>query len=231
MPEALATHRHAEAQFGQSSATHAERCTFCAYLAAGVPRPTEAPLLESRNFVAWPSLGALVPGWTLVVTKKHRLALANTLAEEEVEYRRVASRVRRCLERQLGATVAFEHGPAEATSAVGCGVDHAHMHFVPIGIDLLRAAKLARPDLIWERVEDFNAARSAVSCGLSYLLFEDAAQRRWLARGHEIPSQFFRRLIAAGIGRDEQFDWRSYPEHHNIQKTIKLFPGAVARAA
>src|SRR4051794_2267005 len=52
-------------------------CPFCAHLLANSSHALEwAVVAESRDFVAVPSVGALVPGWLLAIPKRHALNLA-----------------------------------------------------------------------------------------------------------------------------------------------------------
>ena len=51
----------------------------------------------------------------------------------------------------------FEHGAAAKASAVGCGVDHAHLHLVPVECDLQSGAQQIAPNVRWSRVGSFKA--------------------------------------------------------------------------
>src|SRR5436309_13178572 len=57
-------------------------------------------------------------------------ALADPLV---LEFQEVKARVASALGAHCGSTIcAFEHGPSQAGCSLGCGVDHAHLHLVPI---------------------------------------------------------------------------------------------------
>src|SRR6266566_5391719 len=84
-------------------------------------------LFESRNFVVVPTVGAIIPGWLLLLPRKHFLcvgAMSDGLFCELLELRRVATKA---LSDSFGGVTCFEHGPAEPCTKVGCGVDHAHL--------------------------------------------------------------------------------------------------------
>lgn len=179
--------------------------------------------MESDRFVVWPSVGALVPGWLLIVPKQHELNLAGLPPEAMAELAGLRDRAVRYLRQRVGPVVQFEHGPARIGLSAGCGVDHAHLHVVPTDVDLLTGAMAFRPDLRWDAVPSLAAARPAVMGGLSYLFLRDQADRGWLTCGPDLPSQFFRRLIAHAVGKPEQHDWKSFPCPGNIEETVGLF--------
>src|SRR3954463_3923790 len=109
-------------------------CTLCAELNSEASREVwNRPLLETDNFAVIPSLGALIEGWVLLVPKLHCVslgALPDTLRDEADSLERV---MRMTLRAQYHhPIVSFEHGPSASLHGTGCGVDHAHLHLVPL---------------------------------------------------------------------------------------------------
>jgi len=115
-------------------------CRMCSNLGIHTPADDwDKPLLESENFAALPSLGALVEGWLLLVPRRHFIsvgALPQPLLREMEEMKRLLCSA---VEENYGQACIFEHGPSKANCAVGCGVDHAHLHVVPVPFDLASA--------------------------------------------------------------------------------------------
>lgn len=173
---------------------------------------------ETERFVAVPSLGSLVVGWLLVLPKEHMLSLGEFGSDSHGEIETIAAD----WASTFGPLTWFEHGPAHPSSAVGCSIDHAHMHLVPTGgLDLREAAARCMPGLGLERVEDPDGAiREAVDDGTPYLYLRSPDGTSWLAASEEIPSQAFRRCIAAAQGRSDQYDWRDFPRHDVLRETI-----------
>jgi len=99
-----------------------------------------APVLDGGGVVTLPSLGSLVPGWTLTFPSSPRLNLASaSMIEREMvleQARQSASR----LSDLTGRVFHFEHGPSVKGSLVGCGLDLAHLHTVALDFDLVGAA-------------------------------------------------------------------------------------------
>ena len=197
-------------------------CQFCAV--DTLDREVDAwdrPLLASPNFYVVPSLGALVEGWLLIVPRRHFISAAeigDDLAEELWE---ITGLVRDLLAKHYGPVWLFEHGPATAMRSVGCGVDHAHVHLVPMVGDLIRTARAFLPHGVAFRAANFSSCRDEWRKGADYL-FVDAPDARGAAAATapSLGSQIFRKAIAELVGRPHQFDWKSDACVDNIYRTI-----------
>src|SRR4051794_17392481 len=89
-------------------------------------------ILRTERFVALPSVGALVPGWTLVVPRRPLRNLSETSPQERTELAQIADTIAHALGMKGEHVYCFEHGSCEAGSLTGCGVDQAHLHIVPL---------------------------------------------------------------------------------------------------
>jgi diadenosine tetraphosphate (Ap4A) HIT family hydrolase len=163
-------------------------------------------VFESEHFRVIVSLGALVEGWLLVVPKQHMLALAEMNPELAAEYDSVANRFRSKLRLKFGAVAEFEHGPGECNSSAGCTIDHAQSHLVPTNINLLAAAQTKLPGVGWRQVQHVTDLSTDHDARQAYLYLRQNG-RSWAAVAGELPSQFFRRIIAEELKLGE-FDWR-----------------------
>jgi diadenosine tetraphosphate (Ap4A) HIT family hydrolase len=197
-------------------------CHFCSQLSA--PSRGDASqtiLFESTSFVVWPSVGALVAGWLLIVPRQHTLALAEMSGAKLDELAALRSHVGAGLG-DLGPIVSFEHGPHAQGQEVGCGVDHAHLHVVPTDAEILAGTKKLFAPLTWQAVDSVAEGRNALDSDESYLYAQDQDGREWLASHTEIPSQLVRRVIASHLGRPEDYNWRTHPEAANIKRTVDI---------
>ena len=200
-------------------------CKFCVKFAGNAPaggsEAWDRILFASTNFVVVPTVGSIVPGWLLVVPRKHFLCvgtMADALVHEMVELRRVAAN---SLCTQFGPVASFEHGPAEPSMSVGCGVDHAHLHLVATSVHLLDGARqIARQPLSWTPVQGLQATAGYHQRKLSYLYAELPNGESWVGTGPRIESQLFRRVIAAASGRTDAFDWKCHSFEPNVRQTI-----------
>jgi diadenosine tetraphosphate (Ap4A) HIT family hydrolase len=192
-------------------------CEFCDRIATS----KETSLVAAPDFLTWASVGALVEGHVLVLPRAHALSAARLKDNDLPELARYVGRVSEQLRRHYGPICVFEHGPDEAETAVGCSIDHVHLHLVPWSTSLVDLAKARHPDLLWR---DF--AHDDLLDGLrpvpneSYLLVQDADGRGAIGVGATIPSQALRRIIAAELGRAEEWDWKSYPQESIQARTV-----------
>ena len=179
------------------------------------------PLFESPNFVALPSLGALVEGWLLLVSKNHFVsygAMPDSLIEELNEFKDSLSSI---LKGCYGSVVAFEHGPSMSSRSVGCGVDHAHLHLVPLQFDLEIEVSPFLPGNTKWNAAGIQECQDAHDRGEDYLYLEQPSGAGRIATHNQFGSQLFRRAIATHIGLPDQYNWRSYAHFSNVQATIQ----------
>jgi hypothetical protein len=137
---------------------------------------------------------------------------------------------------RFGEVCVFEHGPAFANHKVGCSVDHAHLHIVPLTFDIEEAARPYMPhDSEWSRAS-WSECRQAHLAGRDYLYFEQPLGSGFISTHSDFGSQVFRKAIASQIGRPGDFNWREFPELDTVSRTINVFahaaypPEGIARA-
>jgi ATP adenylyltransferase len=192
-----------------------QTCRFC-----GVECRESVLHLTSR-YVVVPSIGSLIEGWILIVPRRHVIVLAELDNQERSEFSRIVQHVDKLVRSRYGPTVHFEHGPAEAGKAGGCGVDHAHLHVVPFRYSLrVEAAK--HPlwmRLDWTEVVDVHSAVAAHAAGLDYLYLREVDGTAWLSTATAIPSQLFRRILADRLALTG-WDWKSHPRPEVAVRTL-----------
>ncbi len=183
--------------------------------------PWNQPLLETSNFIVLPSLGALIEGWLLIVPKKHFICVGELPDPLTTEMHQIKGFLFSVLRELYGEVCAFEHGPSRPNLSVGCGVDHAHLHILPLPFDLLTEVIPFLPeDVIWSKAGP-EQCRTAFSRGEDYLYLEQPAGVGYIATDKCFKSQLFRRAIAKAVGVPEDFNWREHPGFSNIMATIK----------
>lgn len=178
------------------------------------------PLFESPNFIVVPSLGALVEGWLLLVPKKHFICMGALPDKVAVEMQEMKSFLYSVLQKFYGQVCAFEHGPSRPSGNVGCGVDHAHLHIVPVSFDLASAVTPFLPkDVLWSEASQ-QECRAAFDRGEDYLYLEQPIGAGRIATHQGFGSQLFRRAIAMEVGIPDQFNWREYSQFSNLAATV-----------
>lgn len=199
-------------KFARMENGHSGGCRFCGYLRDGSHEEiVNSPWLKERDYAAMVSIGALVPGWTLVCPVEHGLNLSTHYSSER--FWEVCSQAESVVRSKYGPVRVFEHGARQEESMTGCGTGHAHLHLVPLKFSLAIESMRADSSMAWMtcRVADIALA----SEGAEYLFVADdykAGDTTGLLCKLDAPqSQFFRRVIAQRLGMSEFFNYRQYP--------------------
>ena len=189
-------------------------------------------VLESKHFVVVPSLGSLVEGWLMIVPRAHSLSIAALPPALFSELDQVKAEVHRLLVAEYGSSSFFEHGPAGLRRSTGCGVDHAHLHAVPIAGNLIVGAQSFLPAGVTFRPGGIEECTAAIKVGADYLYVEQPVGYSYVAVHSAFASQTLRKVIAAQLGVVERFNWREYPQIENIEATLgRLVPQVAALEA
>jgi ATP adenylyltransferase len=202
-------------------------CCLCSNLARLDPDEFwNKPLFESSNFVVIPSLGSLVEGWLLVLPKRHFISMGALPIGLASELEQVKNELTAVMGSLYGELCAFEHGPALPGLSVGCGVDHAHLHIVPINFDLASAAEpFMPPGVVWSPAIR-ESCRAAFEDEGDYLYLEQPLGNGRIATHSGFGSQIFRKAIASRLGIPERFSWRDYPQKETVAKTVRSLSNA-----
>ena len=208
----------------------ASECTLCTELVVRSSRaPWNEPLVESENFVVLPSLGALVEGWLLVIPKEHYLSMGALPISLREEADQLENDTRVLLKAAYKSRiVTFEHGPSAANHGTGCGVDHAHLHLLPLNCDLLQYVRPFLPEPVkWEEC-NWDGRTDAHRRGLDYLYLKQEGADGLRAVSADFGSQVFRKAVSSYLGRQEQFSWHGFPQLRNVAKTIRTVTGVLS---
>lgn len=200
----------------------ASACRFCAIAEGSGRGEADHPIAETDSYFAIPTLGSLVPGWVLICPKVHRANMASAYCDAELcAFRMNLARV---LSERFGLPVRmFEHGAVANGSAMGCGVDHAHVHLVPTAVDISKH----RSDLEtveWRTVPSSRVQELAER--FEYLYYSNDASAEdpigELALPARPTAQYFRRALASAIDRPGEYDYRVHPYIGNAIKTAQV---------
>jgi diadenosine tetraphosphate (Ap4A) HIT family hydrolase len=162
-------------------------------------------LSETSDFAIVADVAPLAPGHSLIITKRHLLAMSKLSAEGisalDTLRKELAIRLRSIYSKPV---IAFEHGLCNRALSPSCGIDHAHLHSVPTELDI---SDLFRHDF---QVTELNGISqlSKLSGGRNeYLLYIDDNGRMLVAFPPQASSQYFRRRLAEPLGR-RMWNWQ-----------------------
>jgi len=202
------------------------RCRFCDFAsrpARAAADALDSPWLASNNYVAMTSIGAFIPGWSLIVPREHSLNLSSDYAREEfIEFTREAVAL---VEAQFGQVCVFEHGSNAHQSATSCGTAHSHLHIVPFSGDLVKLSVEFDAMLSWSsaKIAEIASARK----GGEYLFVANKFNGRdtngCMTVLNEGRSQFFRQVLASALGKPELYSYRLYPfKEESIESAMAM---------
>lgn len=207
-----------------------ETCRFCDIVDGKYQySQIDEPFANNDEFIAVASIGAFVEGWSLIIPKSHQHSMRSTYKSAQLS--NFINALLPTLAHQYGRLVAFEHGANKKGSITSCGTEHAHLHLVPLGESLL--PEMQKSQLQW--VQCSASEIDSMSGQSEYLFYCDIdTEQGWndpVGYLHVLAypiSQFFRRLIAERSGKNETFDYRSFPHLDIAQQTRKILVGSTA---
>lgn len=153
-------------------------CTFCAELTGEETNNllrivlregcTTRVVRETENFVVLPTIGQIVEGYLLIVSKQHYLSFGHIPAQCFREFMNLKEETRQVLSEVYTSPIFFEHGPISESKRGGCCVEHAHLHVVPARIDLLDKLKLTSTGVLLVACLLLDSKSSEV-CRISFM--------------------------------------------------------------
>jgi len=157
---------------------------------------------------------------------KHHLTCIGALPIEIFpELKEIKNRCKMILSEIFGKKCIFyEHGAVGNTleKRAGCCTDHAHLHVVPVEIDLLEDIQQNYKGESLEKLEDLYKKYKAK---IPYLFYENNHGNMYVFDAPLVVSQYFRMLLAKRLGVEDKWDWRSYYGKEEILKTIEKLKG------
>lgn len=164
-------------------------------------------------------VGAIAPGYLLVCPQAHVSSLAAMPPDAITPFLGLVATATAALERQFGTVLLFEHGGCAAGDRASSCVEHAHLHLWAVA------------DRVTLRLVDCTAHFADLAGFLAdagsyrsepYLLHSDRAGTIHVGRDiHR--RQFFRRHVAAQLGRPDEWDYAGFGfEQHMLDTRDRL---------
>jgi diadenosine tetraphosphate (Ap4A) HIT family hydrolase len=180
-------------------------------------------IIESENFIVIPTLGHIVEGYLLIVSKEHFISCGGIPSEMYPELEEIKEKVARILSDNYTTPLFFEHGPASQNRKGGCCIDHAHIHAVPVNVNI--TGELAK-HFSYREIDSFEDLKEQFEKGQHYFFLEDHSKKRYLFDLPDVvPSQYIRKVIAQKIGKPERWDWRTCLGLDELAQTLKKLSG------
>jgi diadenosine tetraphosphate (Ap4A) HIT family hydrolase len=213
-----------------SDTTHGVECDICVELFH--KQGPVLPLLEvqgihsrviarSATSTAIVGLGAITPGYLLILPDRHCLSVANLTSAETSDLARLKESLRPRLEQLYGNAVFFEHGSVTLDACAGSCIPHAHLHALPCMHDFRSDLRMVG---IESRIADLKELKDFARSGISYFFFEDEISHMYAYPLQKpVLSQFLRKIWARHEGCPDEYDWAVFPGLDNMVQTIDDF--------
>lgn len=180
--------------------------------------PRNRIVYEGKHWVVCPTIGAIVPGYVLIISKKHHLSIMNCNEEEVLELQRLLKKTRKILESIYHyPCISFEHGSSCSIGNTPSCIDHCHLHVLPLKEDIYNRIDIKQFQV--ERIESLKNLFK-INKNLSYLLYQNHEEQFFVMHSNIYISQYFRQLISISEGDSEKWDWRHNFFLENIKTTI-----------
>ena len=190
-------------------------CVFCNI---DKSRPENTIIEESDNFIVLPTIGALVDGYLMIVSKKHINSMSELKENEKIEYEFLIEKYRKKFENVYNKfPIIFEHGsPITESDMKASSVIHAHTHIV--NHEFINEESIVK-NLNFKRLENLNY----LSKKQNYIMYINPKNICYVSYNFEPVSQMMRKIIAKDLGYENKFDWKKEIFIENINSTIKKF--------
>lgn len=200
-------------------------CRICDYIQGkNIAEGIDVAWFQDDHYAAFISQGAMVKGWTVIFPKKHELNMLEHY--KDARFWTFLDAVNRKLSNLFGECVFFEHGSLCDTSVVGCGTYHAHVHVVPLNINLQQASEAFDKTFDWQEVDisEFDNITN------EYLLLSNIVPKMEGKVSVTFPlaptSQFFRRVIAKELGISTLYNYKIDKFLENGEESLRLIKQA-----
>lgn len=176
-------------------------------------------LHENATFIILPSLGPLIEGQAIIVSKQHKLNLLSMNNDEISDFNSLIEYSQKI----LGSNILFaEHGSFIDQTGGSC-IEHTHVHVIPHFekyFDVLDDV-LPISDAILEPIDHLQRSEHI---DFPYILTFNLKRNYRLYKAYNAHSQMIRKAICSKEGRND-WDWKQNPGINLIDKTIQLWKG------
>ena len=163
---------------------------------------------ETDNFIVIPSIGSLVPGWLMVVPKRFYINSLSYPRDVYQEYVYILEKTRKIIFKKYATWTIFENGSVKKAS-IGCGVNYAHTHILPLEFNLIATVD--------ENIGSYSSEHTSYH---PFVYVKNMYSEKYFFV-EDKESQFIRKIIAHNLQIDDKYDYSTYPFYENIDTTIK----------
>jgi len=199
-------------------------CEFCEKMEPSDREWFDFHILHAdADFITVACLGAIVPGYLMILPRQHTLSMASVTAAEHEGLATYLQFIASVQAQAWAYPTIFEHGSCGQirSGVIGSCISHAHWPLVPG--DFALAGGLAG----FRTVSSIREIRS-VPRPDGYLMYWNSEGIFVNTTDHP-PSQYFRHILSSRVGLDDQWDYLVFPFLDNVRETIDRFQEVASR--
>ena len=187
-------------------------CTFCNI---DITKIENTIIEETKYFYVTPSIGSIVNGYLLIISKRHINSMSELNKEELQEYEQLIEKYRRLFKSIYQKyPIIFEHGtPNLEDNIKASSVTHAHTHIVN--------HNYKNEDLVLNKL-NFKKIKSLgeLNSDKNYIFYINQSNDIYVTNNFKPISQMMRIIIADDLDIRNKYDWRQNSFENNVVLTI-----------
>ncbi len=182
----------------------------------------ERIVLETKNFVVFPTVGCFQIGYLLIMPKQHFLCFGELDCEMLTELDEILQKLTSYVWEKSGQKcIVFEHGTRDLKKLTATSIMHAHIHLVPSKKGILPFL----PDYCQLcKIKGFSDLAKETE---NYLFLRDLDGINYIVKNNGYPSQFFRKIVCQSLEISDYWDWKEYPFKENMLITLDYYKGLI----
>ena len=190
-------------------------------------------LLTTDDFAIVPAVGALMPGYLMLLTRDHYPSMAVLPGELWPCLGELMDQVADVCETVFKSpALIFEHGAVgEASLSAGGCIDHAHFQVMPTRLEFFEAVS---KDLDLRPIRNLEKLRLFATASAPYFYLRRQDGKQFVSLTPGLPSQFARQVVARMLGSPDRWDYGLFRGENLIRETMALltpWPDAEAATA
>jgi len=164
-------------------------------------------LYEDELLVIFPARGAPVPGYLMIITKKHINSFAELTKQELLHVESVVANIMQLYRKYFNVnSILLEHGSTK-NGRHPQSIVHAHLHLIPFNFNNAIEDELIQK-LRLKKIFNYQDIRSGA--GLDYWFYRSPEGEYYFSTNVlDAPRSIFMNLIANQIGLATPYEWRN----------------------
>jgi diadenosine tetraphosphate (Ap4A) HIT family hydrolase len=181
----------------------------------------ERILWETNNFIVVPSISPICEDHLLLFPKLHISSLAQLSYDYINEFIDFTKIIFDKLLVKHESMVMFEHGVGKGQNG-GCGIDHAHLHFLPLSINHFNASIIKLTDLFNSPYNVELKDIKGIPYHANYIIIGNNVNNLQIYRNEFFESQTIRKILCNLLNIDT-WDWKELTNENIFRQTVQFW--------